>query len=152
MGYKQNAFQSIRRVKLSKSTSSAIYKNWLIILPLPLHSVRKLVTGSCRDGWDERIWSASQVQMLLSIVNLYKIGDGWNVRNRPIYCRVWILTLKNLHCLSCKSINFVLLTHINVVFWLFRLCVCVWLFSMYESSYAIIHKIRLFTLSLRYER
>ena len=31
-------------------------------------------------------------------------------------------------------------------------CVCVYLFGMYESSYAIIHKIGLYTLSLLYER
>ena len=38
------------------------------------------------------------------------------------------------------------------LFWLFGLCLYVRLVGLYESSYAIIHKIELYTLSLRHER
>ena len=34
------------------------------------------------------------------------------------------------------------------LFWLFGLCLCVWLFGIYQSSYAISHKIGLNELSL----
>ena len=37
------------------------------------------------------------------------------------------------------------------LFWLFELCLYVWFFDMYESSYAILHKIGLGTLLLLYE-
>ena len=38
------------------------------------------------------------------------------------------------------------------LFWLFGLCLYVWLFGVYENSYAFFHKIGLFTLLMRYER
>ena len=38
------------------------------------------------------------------------------------------------------------------LFWLFGLCLYVWLFGVYENSYALFHKIGLFTLLMRYER
>ena len=38
------------------------------------------------------------------------------------------------------------------LFLLFGLCLYVQLFDMYESFYAIIHKIGLYTLPLRYEQ
>ena len=33
--------------------------------------------------------------------------DGVNVRNWSIYCKILVWILQNLHCLTCKSINFV---------------------------------------------
>ena len=50
-------------------------------------------------------------------------------------------------CLSCKSINFALAVKPTMMslFWLFGLCLSVWFFGIYESSYAIIHKIGLYT-------
>ena len=78
------------------------------------------------------------------VSEMYKICDGWNVQNLSISCRVWIWILQNLRRLSfksrCKST-------LMSLFWLFGLCLCVYLFDMYESSYAIIHKTGLYTLS-----
>ena len=43
-------------------------------------------------------------------------------------------------------------TNVDLVFLVVRVVFDVWLFGMYENSYAIIHKNGLLTLSLRYER
>ena len=58
-----------------------------------------------------------------------------------------------MRCLSCKIVNFVLLVKLMLMslFWLFRWCVCVWLFGMYEGSFAISHKIGLYTLWSQYK-
>ena len=77
--------------------------------------------------------------------SVHKIGNGWNVQDWLIYCKVWIWILQNLRCLSFKSKNFLLVVKPTLVslFWLFGLCLYVWLFGMYENSYAIIHQISL---------
>ena len=97
------------------------------------HILCWMVTDSCRDARNVRNYSASQVQ-IFGVSEMYKICDGWNVRNRPISCRVWIWILQNLRCLSCKSINFVLLVKSTLMslFWLFGLCLFGLLFAMYD--------------------
>ena len=85
---------------------------------------------------DEMYEIAQQARYrFLGVSEMYKICDGWNEWNRLISCRVWIWILENLRCLRCKSINFVLLLKPTLMplFWLFGLCVCVWLLGMYES-------------------
>ena len=63
----------------------------------------------------------------LGIDEVYKIGAEWNVRNWLIYCVVWIWILQNLRCLSCKSINFVLIVKPTLWWRCFGCsgCVCV---------------------------
>ena len=47
--------------------------------------VISVVTDSCRD--DEMYETAQQAkERFLGIDDVYKIGDGWNIQNWPIYC------------------------------------------------------------------
>ena len=77
---------------------------------------------------------------------MYEIGQ-FLAEFKYEYCRICVVSV-----VSCKSINFVLIVKSTLMslFWLFGLCVCVYLFGMYESSYAIIHKIGLHALLLPY--
>ena len=83
---------------------------------------------------------------VLGIDEVYKISDGWNVRNWLIYCKVWIWILQNFLCLICINLLSVVKLTLMSLFRLFGLCLFVWLFGIYQNSYAIIHRIGLFTL------
>ena len=111
---------------------------------LKIGNAQNMVMDSFRDGLNVPNGWASQVQVFKAD-EVYKIGDEWNVQNLlwnslnsrmiywlvlSVYCKVWIWILKNLRCLSCKSINFVLRVK---MFWLFRLCFYVW-FCCFDCS------------------
>ena len=96
------------------------------------------VTDSCRDGRNVRNCSSSHVQVFGDQWSV-QIGDGWNVGNQLIYCEIWIWILQNLRCLSCKSINFVLVVKPTLMsffgcsgcvfvcyVWFLRCLCCVW--------------------------
>ena len=85
-------------------------------------------------GWNVRNWSSIHVHVFRDRWTV-QIGDGWNVRNWLIYCKVWVWILQNLRCLRCKSIKFVLVVKptLMLLFWLFGLCLYVWLFGIYDS-------------------
>ena len=105
------------------------------------------MTNFCRDEWNVRNCSSSHVQVFRDRWTV-QIGDGWNVRNWSIYCKVWIWILQNLNSLSCKRIDFVLAVKPTLM-WLFCSSdyVC-----MFGCLVCMIHKIGLYTLPLRYEK
>ena len=101
---------------------------------------RASVTDSCREVWNVRNCSAWQVE-ILGIDEAYKIGDGWNVWN--LTNSLWSLNMNTAEFsfsqLEEPKICVTSETHVDVValvVWV--VSVCVWLFGMYESSYAII--------------
>ena len=110
------------------------------------------VTDSCRDGWNVRNCSSSQVQIFRDRWNA-QIGDAWNVRNWLNInflklVEIWIWILQNLRCLSCKSTNFVLWRNP-------RWCCCFGCLGcacLVCCLVCIIYKIGLYTSSLRYKR
>ena len=130
-------------------------EDWLLISYFLISTQQPTLNPLIHVGMDEMYESAQQAKhRFLGIVEEYKICNGWNVQNWPIYCKFWIWILPNLSCLSCMSIKFALVVKPTLIllFWLFGLCLYIWLFNMCESFYAIIHKIGLYTLLLRYER
>ena len=116
-----------------------IIEKWCCTL-LMLHGRHtNRVTDSCRDGWSVPNYSSSFVQVFQDRRSV-QFGDGWNARNWLNtnilkLVEIWIWIFQNLRCLSCKSTNFVLVVKSTLMpfFWLFGLCLFVWLFGMYDS-------------------
>ena len=80
----------------------------------------------------------------LVIDEMYEIG--WSIAKFEYeYSRICIISVVRAFLLVVKPT-------LMWLFWLFELCFYVWLFGVYENSYAIFHKIGLFTLSLKCER
>ena len=79
-----------------------IEENYLGVFPGSfIYTFTNKVTDSCRDGWNVRNFSASQILI---------IGGRWNVQNSWwVKCtklddlsEIWIWMLQYLRCLSCK--------------------------------------------------
>ena len=78
------------------------YDNQAVML---VEKFENLVMDSCSDGWNVQDCKANQVQ-IFGVNEIFNIGDGWNVQNWLIYCKLWMLIIQNLRCRGSKNINF----------------------------------------------
>ena len=69
------------------------------------------------------------------IYEVYKLVIDEMYETSRFIAKIWISILRKLRCLSCKSKKFVLVVILTLIslFWLFGLCLFVWLFGMYDS-------------------